>query len=207
MPEINQQSSHPTRLNLHDWWKQFGIPAVGEESTPEDPYLKQFIKTLFRLPPSAAYGILFAMVFDENRERARKGLDFLRSHYKKTHPKLSLLFGRPPSGRRHLLSEKDCASIALAIELGFKKADILTAIGLPNDSSNASNFDLLNRSAKKGRSSAYFLRDQEKLRRLPVATRKRTVLNRLKRIKILRSSRSESTEPFGNPTSSPCSSQ
>lgn len=164
-----------------DWWKEFGIPVTGLKS--DDLYWRQFGLKILHTNPESLASMFLVMIFDEKRNRAQMSLNRLRSHYKNTHPALALHWGRKPVGRKHSLDDKDNVSIALAARFGMRKAKILKLLGRPSDSSNASQYQWLDRAVRKGESCSQFSREESKLRKMAPDARNQKIFKLLTQIK------------------------
>jgi len=123
------------------------------------------------------------MVFDEDRGRARRGLDALRSQYKRTSPELAKRWGRPRVGRPDLFSDKQCGVIACAYDLCIKKREILQALGLDStESFESSPYKLIARAVKRGRKTPQYSALKASLETKDPRQQKAAVLTRLKKL-------------------------
>jgi len=171
-----------------DWWNEFGTPVVGKGYQPNDLHWIKVGLTILHIGSETAIGMFLALIFDEDRNRARRGLDSLRSEYKQTHPALAKHWGRGRSGRPDsIFSEMECADIALAHKDGIEKWKILQELGLAGKNSMSSTdthlFKLINRAIKRGYKLPRYLKGIAALETKQPEQRKQILLTRLQKAK------------------------
>lgn len=135
------------------WWEKFGRPVVGDNTQPADRHWRQFFRACFKLQPEVAKGMLAALVFNEDRNLARRGLDALRSHFKQHLPATATLWGRPAAGRKaSKFTPSQSVHIALARLYDIPKWEIACAVGIAKSDSSTDRaaFRLIDRAQKQG---------------------------------------------------------
>ena len=171
------------------WSEEFFKPVFGNGIPLTDRYSRQFCLKVLGINHATAVAMLLAMVFDEDRSRARRGLDCLRRRYARTHPQLASLWGRARPGHPSRLSGQECLAIALACHFGIKKATIVQETRRNDEvagfdtSLDKHQYDWVDRRADKGRKlEPQFSKECCRLEAMTPTTRKNHLLLRLRSI-------------------------
>ena len=187
MPRPGHRLQAQTSISIQqDWWEKFGWPVVGDNTQPTDRHWCQGFRAFLQLEPGAAEGMLAALVFDENRNRARQGLDTLRSHFKQRLPDTAAHWGRPAAGRKSsVLTTRQCVDIALAHHYEIPKWAIASAVGVARSDSSTDRaaYRLIDRAVALGCKSALYLTEKAKLDNMSAKRREHVIMSRLQKIR------------------------
>ncbi len=185
-PERRLQAQNSILIQ-QGWWEKFGRPVVGDNTQPTDRYWRQFFRASFSLQPEAAEGMLAALVFEENRNRARQGLDALRSHFKQRFPATAAHWGRPAAGRKpSVFTPSQCVYIALAHHYEISKWEIACTVGVAKSDSSTDRdvYRLIDRAIKQGIKVDHYHSKKAKFDNMPLKKRNSAIVTELKKIHL-----------------------